>query len=117
MLLQKIYGFILGILPAPNNVRYSEDPAGYQQLLLFWEPPTLGSVKRGSQNIRIDSRITHFLIYISNGSTTTVYNASGTSFAIETDQITCSFWFQVAAVNPAGVGEHSPPLTFDCELA
>ena len=116
-----MYGFILGILPAPNNVRYSdsEDPAGHQQLLLFWEPPTLVSVKLGSQNIRIDSRITHFLIYISNGSTTTVYNASGTSFSMETDQITCSFWFQVAAVNPAGVGERSPPqnLTFDCELA
>ena len=30
--------------------------------------------------------------------------------------IPSSFWFQVAAVNPAGVGEHSPPqiATFNC---
>ena len=112
-----LYGFILGNLPAPNNIQYSEDPAGYLQI--FWEPPTLVSDKFGSQNVRIDSRITHFLIYISNGSTTAVYNASGTSFAIENDEISCGFWFQVAAVNPAGMGERSPPqnLAFDCEVA
>ena len=77
------------------------------------------SDKLGSQNVRIDSRLTHFLIYISNGSTTTVYNASVTSFAIGIDGISCGFWFQVAAVNPARVGERSPPqnLTFDGEFA
>ena len=111
-LLLALHGLILGILPAPNNIRYSE---GHQQI--FWEPPTIASDKFGSQNIRIDSRITHFEIYITNGSIATVYNTSGTSFAIETDEISCSFWFQVAAVNPAGVGEQSPPQTFDCEFA
>ena len=114
-----LYGFILGNLPAPNNIQYSEDPAGYLQI--FWEPPTLVSDKLGSQNVRIDSRITHFLIYtmISNESTTTVYNASGTSFAIGNDEIYCDFWFQVAAVNPTGVGERSTRqyLAFDCEVA
>ena len=110
-----LHGLILGALPAPNNVQYSEDPAGYQQI--FWEPPKLVSDTLGSQNVRIDSRITHFLIYITNGSTTTVYNALGTSFTIETDEISCGFWFQVAAVNPARVGERSPPQTFDCEFA
>ena len=107
------------MLPAPNNVRYNQDPAGYLQIL--WEPPTLVPDILGSQNVGIDSwtRITHFLIYITNGLTTTVYNASVTSFTIGIDEISCSFWFQVAAVNPAGVGKCSPPqnLTFDCELA
>ena len=109
---------ILGILPAPNNTQYSEDPAGYLQI--FWEPPTLAYDKLGSQNVRIDSRITHFEIYITTEESTIVqvYNASGTSFAIGIDKIPCSFWFQMAAVNPAGVGERSPPqnLTIDCEF-
>ena len=49
-----LHGLILGILPAPNNVRYSEDPAGYLQI--FWEPPSLVS---NSQNVSVDSKITH----------------------------------------------------------
>ena len=100
-----VHGLILGILPAPNNVQYSEDPAGHQQIILFWEPPTLVSdeLNRGSQNVRIDSKITHFEIYITIEESTIVqvYNASGTSLAIGIDKISCSFWFQVAAVNPA----------------
>ena len=114
-----VHGLILGILPAPNNVQYSKDLAGYLQI--FWEPPTLASNKLGSQNVRIDSRITYFEIYITIEESTIVqvYNASETSFAIGIDKIPCSFWFQVAAVNPAGAGERSPPqnLTFDCEFA
>ena len=114
-----LHGLILGILLAPNNVQYSEDPAGYLQI--FWEPPTLVSDKLGSQNVSVDSRITHFTIYITTEESTIiqVYNASGTSFGIGIDKIPCSFWFQVAAVNPAGVGEHSPPqiVTFDSEFA
>ena len=111
---------IIGILPAPNDVHYNnmiEDPAGYLQI--SWEPPTLASDELGFQNVSVDSRITHFIIYITNESTTTVtvYNASGTSFAIGTDEISCSFWFQVAAVNPAGVGERSSPQMFDGEFA
>jgi hypothetical protein len=65
--------------------------------------------------------ITHFLIYVTTEESVIaqVYSASGTSVAIGIDKIPCSFWFQVAAVNPAGVGEHSPPqnLTFDREFA
>ena len=110
---------ILGILPAPNNTQYSEDPTGYLQI--FWEPPTLAYDKLGSQNVRIDSKISHFEIYITNEESTIVqvYNVSETSFSIGIDNISCSFWFQVAAVNPAGVGERSPPqnLNFDGELA
>ena len=109
---------ILGILPAPKDVQYSEDPA--ECLQIFWEPPTLVSDKRGSQNVRIDSRITHFEIYFTTEESTIVqvYNASGTSFAIGIDKIPSSVWFQVAAVNPAGVGERSPPqnLVFDREF-
>ena len=111
---------ILGILPAPKNIQFGEDPTGHLQIL--WEPPTLVSDELGSQNdiVRIDSKITHFEIYIAIEDSTIVqvYNASGTSFAIGIDKIPCSFWFQVAAVNPAGVGECSPPqnLNFDCEF-
>jgi hypothetical protein len=112
---------LLGILPAPNDVHYIEDPPGYLQML--WEPPTLDSDELDSQNVSIrrDARIILYIFYITTegGTIAQIYNASGTSFAIGIDKIPCSFWFQVAAVNPAGVGERSPPqnLTFDCELA
>ena len=94
-----------------------EDPAGHLQI--FWDPPTLFSDEPGSQNVSIDSRITHFILYIITNESTTDYNASWTNFTIEIYKIPCSFWFQVAAVNPAGVGECSPPQnsSLDCEFA
>ena len=95
-------------------MHYIEDPPG--DLQISWEPPTLVTDEPGSQNVSVDFRITHYIIYISNESTIAVYNASGMSFAIGTDEISCSFWFQVAAINPAGVGERSPPQIFDCEF-
>ena len=102
---------------------YIEGPAEYLQIL--WEPPILDSDELDLQNISIrrDARIIHYIIYITAEESTIVhvqvYNASGTFFVIGIDKIPCSFWFQVAAVNPAGVGERSPPqnLTFDCEFA
>ena len=114
---------VLGILPAPNDVHYTEDLPGYLQIL--WKPPTLDPDELDSQNnrltIRRDARIIYYTIYITTEELTIVqvYNASGTSFAIGIDKISCRFWFQVAAVNPAGVGERSPPqiLTFDREFA
>ena len=114
-----MHDLIIGILPAPNDVHYIEDPSGYLQIL--WEPPTLDSDEFDLQNISIrrDTRIIHYKIYITTEESTIVqvYKGSGTSFASGIDKIPCSFWFQVAAVNPAGVGESSPPqyLTFDCE--
>ena len=96
-------------------MHYIEDPAGHLQI--HWEPPTLESDELGSQNVNIDSRITHFMIYITTKESTIVYNASGTSFTFENDKIPCSLSFQVAVVNPAGVGEHSPLQTIDCEFA
>ena len=111
----------VGILPAPNDVHYIEDPPGY--LLILWEPPTLDSDELGLQNISIrrDARIIHYTVYITTEESTIVqvYNASGTYFSTGIGKIPCSFWFQVAAVNPAGVGERSPlqNLTFDCEFA
>ena len=101
-------------------MHYIEDPVGYLQIL--WDPPTLHSDELDSQNIssKRDARIIHYKIYITTEESTIVqvYNASETSFAIGIDKIPCSFWFQVAAVNPAGVGEHSSPqnLSFNCEL-
>ena len=110
--------FYVGILPAPNNVHYIEDPPGYLQIL--WEPPTLDSDELDLQNINIrrDARIIHYTIYITTEESTIVqvYNASGTSFSFENESISCSFWFQVAAVNPAGVGERSPSQSFDREF-
>ena len=102
-------------------MHYIEDPPGYLQIL--WESPSLDSDELDSQNISIkrDARIISYTIYIiTEGSTIVqVYNASGTSFVIGIDKIPCSFWYQVAAVNPAGVGERSPSqnLTFVCEFA
>ena len=102
-------------------MNYIEDPPGYLQIL--WEPPTLDSDELDLQNISIkrDARINSYTIYITTEESriVQVYNASGTSFSIGIDKIPCSFWFQVAAVNPAGVGERSSPqnLTFNCEFA
>ena len=116
-----LIGLILGTLPAPNDVLYIEGPGEYLQIL--WEPPTLDSDELDSQNISIrrDTRISRYIIYITTEESiiVQVYNASGISFVIGIDKIPCSFWFQVAAVNPAGVGERSPSqnLTFDCEFA
>ena len=116
-----IHDLVLGILPAPNDVHYIEDPPGYLQIL--WEPPTLDSNELDLQSVSItrDTRIVLYTVYITTEESTIVqvYNASGTSFTIGIDKIPCSFWFQVAAVNPAGVGERSPPqnLTFDSEFA
>ena len=120
------HDLVLGILPAPNNVHYNniiiDDPPGYLQIL--WEPPILDSDELDSQKfnttIKRDARIIHYTIYITTEESiiVQVYNASGTSFSFENVNISCSFWFQVAAVNPAGVGERSHPqiLTFDCEI-
>ena len=92
-----------------------EDPVGHLRIL--WEPPTLVSDVLGSQNVSIDSRITHFIIYITINESTTVYNASGTSLDLENGTLSCSLSFQVAAVNPAGVGEFSPLQIIDSEFA
>ena len=117
-----LFIIVSGILPAPIDVHFIiiEDPCRYLQIL--WEPPILDSDGLDLQNISIrrDARIIRYTIYITTEESTIVqvYNASGTSFAIGIDKIPCSFWFQVAAVNPAGVGERSPPqnLTIDCEF-
>ena len=119
-----LHGLILGILPAPNNVHYIiEEPAGHLKIL--WEPPTLFSDEfdHDSQNVSInlkrDARIIRYIIYITTKESTIVHNASGTSFTIENVNIPCSLSFQVAAVNPAGVGErsHLQNLAVDCEFA
>ena len=117
-----MHDHVLGILPAPNDVHYNiEDPPGCLQIL--WEPPTLDSDQLVLQNFSIgrDARIVHYTIYITTEESTIiqVYNASGTSFAIGINKIPCSFWFQVAAANPAGVGERSSPqnLIFDSKFA
>ena len=102
-------------------MHYIEDSPGYLQIL--WEPPILDSDEPDSQSVslRRDARILNYTIYITTEESTIVqvHNTSGTFFTIGIDKIPCSFWFQVAAVNPAGVGECSPPqnLTFDCQFA
>jgi hypothetical protein len=118
-----MHDIILGILPAPTDVHYNiiEDPPGYLQIL--WAPPTLDSDELDLQNasIKRDARIIRYTIYITTEESTIVqvYNASGTSFIIGIDKIPCSFWFQVAVVNPAGMGERSvlQNLNFDSEFA
>ena len=117
-----MHNLVLGILPAPIDVHYIKNSPGYVQIL--WEPPILDfqdELDLQNASIRRDARIICYVIYITTDESTIVqvYNASGTSFAIGIDKISCSFWFQVAAVNPAGVGEPSPPqiFPFDSEFA
>ena len=110
----------IGILPAPtNHVQFSDQsPTG--QLQIIWEPPTLLSNELNNLQISVDCRITHYIICITvtmEESTVVSYNITGTLFTIEPDKlnVSCSLSFQVAAVNPAGMGEVSPPQDVDCE--
>ena len=106
---------LIGILPAPNHVQYSDQsPTG--QLQIMWEPLILLNNELNLQ-ISVDHRITHYIIYITmEESVVASYNISGTFFTIEHDNVSCSLSFQVAAVNSAGMGEFSPPQDVDCEL-
>ena len=80
---------------------------------MMWQPPTLFT----SQNVGVDSRITHYVVSIISEDTMIVNTSETleTSFSPELDNVPCSFSFHVAAVNPAGIGEHSHPQYVDCE--
>ena len=107
----------IGILPAPSYVRYNnQNPV--RQLQIMWKPPTLFNDEFHSPNVIIDSRITHYVLSITAEDLTIVYYTLETYFSIELqlNNIPCSLSFQVAAVNPAGIGEHSPPQNIDCEF-
>ena len=77
----------------------------------MWKPPNLF----GSQNVSIDSRITHYIVSIFSEDSMTTSNISGTSVSTDISN-TCYPSFQVVAVNPAGTGEPSPLQGVDCEL-
>ena len=111
----------IDVLPPPSDVHFIDqlqDPAGQLQKLITWQQPTLFNYEFGSQIVSIDSRITHYLIYIAAEELIIVYNSSRTSFNInlQVDNISCSLSFQVAAVNPAGMGEPSPLQIVNCKL-
>ena len=100
-----------GTLPPPSNVHYtSQGPGG--RLQIMWQPPTLFT----PQNVSVDSRITHYVISIISEVTMIIsIETLETSFSPELDNVSCRFSFQVAAVNPAGIGEYSYPQNVDCE--
>ena len=78
----------------------------------MWQPPTLFI----SQNVSVDSRITHYVISIISEDTKIIsIETPETSFSPELDNVSCSFSFQVAAVNPAGEGERNQLQIIDCE--
>ena len=99
---------ISGTLPPPNNVHHtSQGPGG--RLQIMWQPPTLFT----PQNVSVDSRIIHYVVSII--SENIMILTPETSFSPELDNASCRFSFQVAAVNPAGEGEHSQLKIIDCE--
>ena len=78
----------------------------------MWQPPTLFT----PQNVSVDSRITHYVVSIISENTMIIsIEAPETSFSPELDNVSCKFSFQVAAVNPAGIGEHSHLQNVECE--
>ena len=106
---------IVATLPAPSNVHYiSQAPTG--QLQIMWEPPSLLLLSSESHNETIDSRITHYIVFITTEESVIVNSTSETFLNLELSNRSCNLSFQVAAVNPAGIGEPSPIQTVDCEL-
>ena len=104
-----------GILPAPSHVQYnSQSLTGWLQIM--WEPPTLLRSEFSLQ-INVEPRIIQYVLIITTEETVMVHNTSETSFIFELlDNSSCSLSLQVAAENPAGVGEFSPPQDVDCKL-
>ena len=102
---------ISGPLPPPNNVHHtSQGPDG--RLQMTWQPPTLFA----PQNVSVDSRITHYVVFIiSEDAMIISIETPEPSFSPELDNASCRFSFQVAAVNPAGEGEHSQLQIIDCK--
>ena len=102
---------LTGTLPPPNNVHHtSQGPGG--KLQIMWQIPTLFT----PQNVSVDSRITHYVVSIISEDTKIIsIETSETSFSPDLDNISCKFSFHVAAVNPAGIGEHSRSQDVDCE--
>ena len=103
-----------GILPAPSHVQYnSQSLTGWLQMM--WEPPTL--LRSELSHINVEPRIIQYVLIIATEETVMVHNISETSFNFELlDNSSCSLSFKVAAVNPAGMGEFSPPQDVDCKL-
>ena len=78
----------------------------------MWQPSTLFT----PQNVSVDSRITHYVVSIISEDTMIIsIETPEISFSPEMDNVSCRFSFQVAAVNPAGEGEHSQLKIIDCE--
>ena len=76
---------------------------------MMWQPPTLFT----PQNVSVDSRITHYVVSIISENTMIITPEA--SFSPELDNTSCRFSFEVAAVNPAGDGEHSQLQIIDCK--
>ena len=82
---------------------------------MMWQPPSLFT----SQNVSVDSRITHYIVSITSEDTAniSIVETPEISLRLDLDNESCRFSFQVAAVNPAGIGEHSHPQIINCEFA
>ena len=84
----------------------------------MWRPPSLLLDEFGFQNVSIDSKITHYIVFmITEDSVVANSTSEILSFSIKLDNISCRLSFQVAAVNPAGVGEPSPLQIINCKFA
>ena len=106
---------VVATLPAPSNVHYiSQAPTG--QLQIMWEQPSLLLLSSESHNITIDSRITHYIVFVTTEESVIVNSISETFLNLEHGNISYNLSFQVAAVNSAGIGEPSPLQNVDCEL-
>ena len=88
---------------------------------LSWEPPVLLSEGHTPENVSTDPHIEGYFVYVSDtilmsGDVKEIYTSDTYLMNISSIIISCSFSVQVAAVNPAGVGQRSTKQTINCEL-
>ena len=102
-------------LPAPNNVHLNQRSAQ-----LSWKPPVLLSEEYTLESISTDSRIKGYFVYISDsmmmlGDVQETFT-SETHLNITSIIMLCRVSVQVAAVNPAGIGQRSTKQILSCEF-
>ena len=103
-------------LPAPNNVYLNQHSAQ-----LSWEPPLILSEGHSLENISTDPHIEGYFVYISDtklmsGDVKEIFTSETHLVNITSIIMSCSFSVQVAAVNPAGVGQRSTSQILNCEF-
>ena len=103
-------------LPAPNNVHFNQHSAQ-----LSWEPPVLLSEGHTPENVSTDPHIEGYFVYVSDtklmsGDVKEIFTSKTHLLNFSSIIMSYSFSVQVAAVNPAGIGQRSTKQILNCEF-